>query len=303
MTLIIADLLLVLAAGWLLRRFGIVEEGADKAFNQYLYYLALPALIIVKIADTPLSGLGWRFLAANTLPLAAVMGVVWTLWKAGALDWRFARLLLIVSALGNTAYLGFPVAVMRLGGEAIGYAAIASSLQNIFIFTFGLVLMTLIRGGECPPSRSLKLLGRNVVFWSSVAGLALSSSGLRLPELLHRVLSDIGQTTLPLALFTIGVGLYGKKLAHNLPKIVLVSGFKLLLLPFFYILAAKLMGYTGFAAKVSFIEMAMPAAVLNYIIAREFDFDADLVGPSILFSTLAFFPLLYLFDRAMSAFL
>lgn len=303
MTIIIANLVLVLAAGWLFRKYGIVAEGAEKAFNQYLYYLALPALIILKIADTPLSGLGWRFLTANTLPLAAVMGVVWGLWKAGVLDWRFARLLLIVSVLGNTVYLGFPVAVLRFGEEAIGYAAIATSIQNIFIFTFGFALMTFICDGPCPPSRFLRLLGRNVVLWSSVAGLLLSASGLRLPELLRQVLSDIGKTTLPLALFTIGVGLYGKKIAQNLPRIALVSGFKLLLLPFFYLVTAGLTGFTGFVSKVTFIEVVMPVAVLNYIIALDFDFDSGLVSQSILFSTLVFFPLLYLYDWAIKVFL
>ena len=34
MTVIIANLALVLAAGWLFRRFGVVQEGAEKAFNQ-----------------------------------------------------------------------------------------------------------------------------------------------------------------------------------------------------------------------------------------------------------------------------
>lgn len=303
MTVIIANLALVLAAGWLFRKYGIVEEGAERAFNQYLYYLALPALIILKIADTPLSGLSWRFLAANTLPLAAVMGCAWGLWKAGKADWRLARLLIIVAALGNTVYLGFPVSAMRLGEPAIGYAAIATSIQNIFIFTFGFMLMTLVCERDCPPSRFLSLIGRSVVLWSSVAGLLLSASGFRLPELVHRVLSDIGRTTLPLSLFTIGVGLYGKKIAHNLQRIALVSGMKLLLMPLFYIAAARLMGFSGLASRVSFLETAMPVAVLNYVVAREFDFDQDLVSQSILFSTVVFFPLLYLYDLAMTAFL
>jgi len=303
MTIIIANLALVLAAGWLFRRFGVVGEGSEKAFNQYLYYLALPALIVVKIADTPLAGLGWRFLAVNTLPLAAVMAAAWGLWKAGKVDWRLARLLIIVSVLGNTVYMGFPVADMRLGGEAIGYAAIVSSVHNVFIFTFGFLLMTLVCERDCPPARFARLLGRSVVLWASVAGLLIAGFGWRLPELLHRVLSDLGSTTLPLSLFTLGVGLYGKKVAHNLSRIALVSGFKLLLLPLCYLLAAKAFGFPGFVSKVSFIEMAMPVAVMNYVVAREFDFDEDLVGQSILFSTLAFFPLLYLYDLALVRFL
>ena len=303
MTPIIANLALVLAAGWLFRRFDIVGEGAEKAFNQYLYYLALPALIIVKIADTPLAGLGWRFLAVNTLPLAAVMAAAWGLWKAGKVDWRLARLLIIVSVLGNTVYLGFPVADMRLGSGAIGYAAIVSSVHNVFIFTFGFLLMTLVCERDCPPARFAGLIGRSVVLWASVAGLLIAGFGLRIPALLHGVLADLGKTTLPLSLFTLGVGLYGKRLAHNLPRIALVSGLKLLLLPLCYLLAAKAFGFTGLVSRVSFLEMAMPVAVMNYVVAREFDFDEDLVGQSILLSTLAFFPLLYVYDWALLKFL
>lgn len=303
MTPIIANLALVLAAGWLFRRFDIVGEGSEKAFNQYLYYLALPALIIVKIADTPLAGLGWRFLAANTLPLAAVMAAAWGLWKAGKIDWRLARVLIIVSVLGNTVYLGFPVADMRLGGEAIGYAAIVSSVHNVFIFTFGFLLMTLVCERDCPPARFARLIGRSVVLWASVAGLLIAGFGLRIPALLHGVLADLGKTTLPLSLFTLGVGLYGKRLAHNLPRIALVSGLKLLLLPLCYLLAAKAFGFTGLVSRVSFLEAAMPVAVMSYVVAREFDFDEDLVGQSILLSTLAFFPLLYVYDWVLLKFL
>lgn len=303
MTPIIANLALVLAAGWLFRRFGVVKEGAEQAFNQYLYYLALPALIILRIAETPLAGLGWRFVALNTLPLAAVMGAAWGLWKAGRIDWRLARLLIIVSVLGNTIYLGFPVASMRLGEEALGYAALASAVQNVFIFTFGFFLMSAVCERDCPPARFARMIGGNVVLWASVAGLLLSVTGLRLPGLLQRVLGDIGRTTLPLSLFTLGVGLYGKRVAHNLPRIALVSGLKLLLLPLVCLLAARAFGYAGLVPRVTYLQAAMPVAVMNYIVAKEFDFDEDLVAQSILFSTLAFFPLLYLYDLAMTAFL
>lgn len=303
MTPIIANLFLVLAAGWLFRKYGLVEEGSEKAFNQYLYYLALPALTIVKIADTPLTGLGWQFLAANTLPLLAVMLVVAALWKFKLIDWRLARAMVIISVLGNTVYFGFPVTAMRLGEGAIGYAAIVASLQNVFVFTFGFILMVLISDEPCPPERFLRLIGRSVVLWASLAGLFIAGSGLHLPGLLHTVLADIGKTTLPLSLFTIGVSLYGKKIRHNLPRIALVSVFKLLLLPFFMLLLAGATGFTGLPARVVFLQAAMPVAVLNYVVAREFDFDADLVSQSILFSTIAFFPLLYLYDLAMKAFL
>lgn len=303
MTVIIANLFLILAAGWLFRRWGLVGEGSEKVFNQYLYYLALPALTIVKIADTPLTGLGWQFVAANSLPLLAMMALAWLLWKAGAADWRLARVLVIAAALGNTVYMGFPVAAMRLGEQSVGYAAIAASLQNVVVFTAGFAVMTLIRDESVSAAGFLRPLLRSVVLWSSLAGLAVSWSGLGLPDLLHRVMGDIGKTTMPLSLFTIGVSLYGKKVSHNLPKIAVISAFKLLLLPALCVLFCRLTGFAGFPAQVSFVEIVMPVAVLNFVVARDFGFDQDLVGQTILFSTLAFFPLLYLYDWAIKVFL
>jgi len=66
---------------------------------------------------------------------------------------------------------------------------------------------------------------------------------------------------------------------------------------------AAAMGFTGFVAKVTFIEIVMPVAVMNYIVAKEFDFDSDLISQSIVFSTLVFFPLLYLYDWVMQVLL
>ncbi|MDT8287634.1 MAG: AEC family transporter [Elusimicrobiales bacterium] len=300
MTEIVANLALIIGAGWLFRRFGVVGEDAEKAFNQYLYYLALPCLIIVKIGSTPLSGLGWDFLLANLLPLAACMAGVWTAWRLFGLDWRFARLLLIVSVMGNTVYLGFPVVSLRLGEHLIGHAAIISSLHNVTVFTLGFALMSTICGeGGCPPSRLLRTLARNIVLWSSLAGLALAASGWRLPELAEGVMSDIGRTTMPLSLFTIGISLYGKRVAGNLLRLSAVSGVKLLVLPAVYLAAARVLGFSGEISSAVFLQMTMPVAVLNYVVAREFDFDADLVAQAIVLSTLLFFPLLYLYELAL----
>ncbi|HBE87588.1 MAG TPA: hypothetical protein DDW67_00395, partial [Elusimicrobia bacterium] len=174
MTAIVLNLLLIIGAGWLFRRSGVVGEGSEKAFNQYLYYLALPCLIIVKIGSTPLDGLGRDFLLVNLVPLVLCMGGVWAAWRFFGLEWRFARLLLIVSVMGNTVYLGFPVVSLRLGEHLIGHAAIISSLHNVIVFTAGFALMSTICGdGGCPPSRLLRTAARNIVLWSSLAGLAL----------------------------------------------------------------------------------------------------------------------------------
>ncbi|MCX5785427.1 MAG: AEC family transporter [Elusimicrobia bacterium] len=301
MTSIIANIFIVMAIGWLFRKYDLVPDGAENAFNQYLYYAALPALTFVKIVDTPLKGLGVDFLLVNTFPIIALMAVITGLWRARVLDWRLARTIVIVAVLGNTVYLGFPVVSMRLGEWSIGYAAVLGSLQNIVIFTLGFLLIHVICEGSCPGISSLKkIVLHNLVLWASVAGLAISWFAIPVPGLAKTVLSDIGKTTLPLALFTIGLSLYGKSVSGNIGKLSFIAGLKLLVLPLFYLLLAYSLGFKGGAARVGYLEACMPVAVLNFVIAKEFDFDADLVSQSIIFTTLIFFPFLYLYDWIMT---
>jgi len=185
----------------------------------------------------------------------------------------------------------------------VGYAAICASLQNVVVFTAGFLVMSLIRDERAAAAGSLRQLARSVVLWSSLAGLALSWSGLGLPDLARRVMGDLGKTTMPLSLFTIGVALYGKHVTHNLPKIAVVSAVKLVALPALYLLFCRLSGFSALPAQVVFLTLGMPVAVLNFVLAREFGLDQDLVGQTILFSTLAFFPMLYVYDLAIKLFL
>ncbi|HAH31494.1 MAG TPA: hypothetical protein DCL44_04165 [Elusimicrobia bacterium] len=300
MTSIIADLFIIIVIGWLFRKYRLVPAVAENAFNQYLYYAALPALTFVKIVDTPLKGLGIDFLLVNTLPIIALMAVITGLWRARLLDWRLARTAVIVAVLGNTVYLGFPVVSMRFGEWAIGYAAVLGSIQNVFIFTLGFLLINVICEGSCPGISSLKrIVLHNIVLWASVSGLIISWFAVPVPGLIKSAFSYIGMTTLPLALFTMGLNLYGKRVSGNFRKLSLIAGLKLFVLPLFYLLTAWLLGFKGGAAQVGYLEACMPVAVLNFVIAKEFDFDADLVSQSIIFTTLIFFPLLYLYDLVM----
>lgn len=293
----------MLALGWAFKRYGFAGEGAEKVFNRYLFYIALPALTIVKISDTTFTGLGFDFIILNFLPLAVLMGFIYLGWKAGVLDTGFARLLIITAGLGNTVYLGFPVVAMSLGAENLGYAAIVASLQNLFIFTFGFLLMNLVCAENCPAAGFRRLVLKNAILWSSLAGLVISGAGIKIPGIIHDILNDLGRTALPLSLVTIGMSLYGKRLTHESSKMTLIICLKMLLLPAVYLGLALLFGFKGMLSKIIFIQFAMPAAVLNFVIAKEFEFDSELVSQTIVFSTLLLLPLLFLIDWLMKTWL
>lgn len=284
----------VIGLGWLARRLDVVAAGAEKVFNDYLYHIAMPALIFGKLSSAGLSGVGWRLIAANSLPVVAIIVLILGLRRAGIAGPGLAGELLITSAFGNTVYLGFPVVALRLGGSFLALAAIVTSVHYLIVFTAGLAALAAVRGAGGTAARSMLL--KNNIFWSSAAGAAFSLAGMEIPSAAEGFLSMLGDSTAPLALFSMGLFLYGRKIGGRKSAVALLCLFKLAVFPALFLVSADLFSLGGAGAKVSMLEAMMPLAVTNFVLARKLGMDEEVVAEAILASTLAVIPLLLGFD-------
>ena len=59
----ILPVFMVMAAGYLLRRIGVMEAEHAGIINRYAFYLAVPALIVSVVATTPFLQIEWRAVA------------------------------------------------------------------------------------------------------------------------------------------------------------------------------------------------------------------------------------------------
>ncbi|HAM35111.1 MAG TPA: hypothetical protein DEB40_10540 [Elusimicrobia bacterium] len=285
----------VVGLGWLARELKVLGPGAEKPFNDYLYYFAMPALILDKMTTAGLSGTDWRLVAANALPAIMVLLIVVGLWKAGALRVKLAGELLVTAAFGNTVYLGFPVVALRLGSPAVALAAAVTSVHYFVVFTLGIPAACWAAGRR---GRGLArtMLFTNSILWSSLAGAALSFFGSRLPRPLDDVAALVGSSTAPLALFAVGAFLNGKRIGRDIGSLAAMSLGKLLVFPALAAGCLRLLGVSGLEAQVSLLEAMMPLAVTNFVIAQKLGLDEELVAEAILVSTLGAIPTLAGYD-------
>lgn len=309
----IITIFLIVLLGYLFKKFNILPESSDKIFNKYLYYLAVPCLIFTNLIFNPINWTDYKFLLLNTLPIGFMIFSIFILWKTGFLNSKWAGVLIITSAFPNAVYLGFPVVSMTLGSSALAYASVIATIQTILIFTLGLGIVTYVTCTPSPlssPTRGedlLKFLNSeiltNTILWSCIAGILFSYLKITIPQLLIKTLSEIGSTTIPLALFSMGMSMDGRKIAGNLKKVFVISFLKLIILPAIFLTLALLLDFKGEHAKVSFLETSMPVAVLSFVLAQKMGLDEDVVSESILLSTILIFPLLFLYNLAMNFFL
>lgn len=284
----------VIFLGWLTRRTGLTGKVSKNFLDGYLVLFALPAIIISETMKLSLGEISAGFVAVNVLPMLFQMLLVFGAARAGLLGREFAKVLLIVPALGNAVYLGFPVVKAMFGASALGYAAVLSSLQSVAVFTAGFFLFTSI-SGKAPGSPVRDLL-KNSVLWSVAAGLLLSWGRVELPGALPGVLEAISKTALPAAMFSMGMGLFGKKAGGDWMRVSAVLAMKFFLLPILCLAVIGFFSLEGRAFEISFMEHAMPPAALNFILAKKFGFDEKLTSRAIIAGTLLFFPLLPFFE-------
>ncbi|MEF3279616.1 MAG: AEC family transporter [Elusimicrobiota bacterium] len=276
------------------------KDYLEYGINKYLYYIALPATIFLKTVSINIKIITLNFVMLNIAPIIIVFLVVHLLYKTDIIKHNFARTLIITSTLGNLVYLGFAVVSKKLGEGAIGIAAIVSGIQNIVIFTFGIFIMNII----CPYNKCSKIAIsktlKNPLLISSITGIIGAIIGVELPDIIEDIFKEISNSTTTLALFSIGVGLYGEKVyTANIKKILIISFFKMFLLPLFAFIWIYFSNEGGIQYEVSLIEYMMPQAVASYIVAKELDLETNVVAQSIVFTTILYFILLPFYVSAI----
>jgi len=280
----------IIALGWFVRIKGFIQPEFLGPANRLVYYLAIPAMIFHEISKGSLST---QFDAAVILiTLFSVLTIFAVAWCVG-LIWRIRSgelgTFIQASFHGNLGYIGLAVAYYSLGNDGFVRASIIAGFIMI-LQNFLAVVALQFNSDDASISSSkrnavLKILG-NPVILSALAGILFSSTGLKLPLVISRILDILSGLALPMALILIGASLSFKLMRLKLSRIFSSSILKLILLPglgfFLYrMLDIKLQNYLP-----GLILLASPTATLTYVMAKEMNGDTDFAVAAVSFCTL-----------------
>jgi malonate transporter and related proteins len=206
----IAPFFAIIAAGAVAARLGLLGPRLGSWLSAYTFWIGFPALLIRWLGDAPAPqasqglAMGLYGLTMTLLLLGA-----WAAARRMGLAKETAAGLPMVSGLGNTAFLGAPLAVAVLGD---GVRAQAAALVAIdFILLMGLAVAILQTG-----TAAVSLLGAlrrvlaNPTVLGAACGLALSAAQTRLPGPADQLLTWLALTASPVALIALG-GLIGRE--------------------------------------------------------------------------------------------
>ena len=186
---------------------------------------------------------------------------------------------------GNTGFIGIPVIKALYGTEALFYAAIVEVINDVLLFTVGIMLIQISAGAKLRMDpKQLLTPGLIGIF----IGLALFILNIQLPEALAKPIAMVGDATTPLTMFAIGgqlAALTVKDIVGDL-KVYGVIFLRLMVIPMIALVLVKLFaGDFSLLEKVIVISFAMPAAAVSAIFSQKYKGEEAFATKSVLMTT------------------
>jgi hypothetical protein len=196
--------------------------------------------------------------------------------------------ILLAGTFGNVLFMGYPTLTFLYGDIGGSYAAFADVLASTpLVWTFGVWIATRL-GHEGGQGHSLlRTMLSLPPIWGFLLGFAVNLSGLEVAPLV-KAAKFMGQATIPVMLFTLGLSIPWGALKPSRPVLAAVA-VKLLITPLLvYLLARSVFGQLKPAQTAAILEVAMPTMLMAASFADRFKLDVRAAALTASWTSLAF---------------
>ncbi len=270
----VLPLFLVMLAGAVLARRGVLDQSHVTGLSRYVYWLGFPALLIHSLGDgAPPSAavaLGLVGYGAGALCPFLIAAVV-----ARTLRWPtpVSAALPMCAGLGNTGFLGLPLVLSLLGARALGWAGSLVAIDWVLLAS--LSGMALHRGAGEDVSW-LRALGRGLftpIVAGAVIGVLQMLTRWRWPGPVDAAITSLSASATATGLVALGAVLAARRepdrvVREPLAPVWLAVGLKLVVGPACVGAAVTLSGAPAAFRTAAMLMSACPTAVTVFIQAR-----------------------------------
>lgn len=208
----------------------------------------------------------------------------------------------LMSAFSNVGFMGIPVTKCVFGDEAAVYVAFYILVYNLLLYTYGTVLTKKAaaengvtddraaegNGNAGGVKKALKQM-MNPGVAASLLAIIIFGAGIQTPDFVNNFCDYMGNATVPLSMFLIGVTVAQANVKSMLGdmRTYLYIVMRMLGLPILLILLMKRLPIDPVVFGVFIIEIGMPVGGIVTIMTKESGADADCCTRGTVLSTMA----------------
>jgi malonate transporter and related proteins len=298
----------MIVLGYGFAKFNFIDAAAGRGISLFVFNVAIPALLFKTMATLS---------SANAAPWslwAVYYGGIACTWIAATAASRFIPSLnysggataAMAASFGNLAMLGTPLALSHFGqAVAVPLGLIISVHAPILWFSATLQREFARHSG----SLSLRKTGRelivnlakNAIVMALITGSLWRVTGLGLHPIVDKMLSMLGEASIPTALFALGCSLSAYSLRGSGVGMFALVGLKMIFMPFVvFMLSHYVFALTPLWSKIAVLFAAMPSGANAFLFAQKNDEAVPAISGAIALGTglaaITVSVLLYLMD-------
>lgn len=283
-----AIIAVVITVGYLIGRFDILGQGADRVLARIVFFVLAPALLFTVLAEADVHQLFSQVLpisaAVATLNIVIYAVVALVIWRRAVPETVIGSL---ASGYVNGNNIGLPVSLYVLGDASSSAPVIL--LQLVVLAPIALTILDLTTSGKVSVRRILLQPVRNPLIIGSALGLLVAVTGIELPDPVMAPFELVGAAAVPVVLLGFGMSLHGSRpLAPGTERrdVVVASILKLALMPVAaWALGHFVFGLTGHLLFVVTVLAALPTAQNVFTYAQRYQRGVILARDAVLITT------------------
>ena len=283
---VVAPLLILMLLGAMLLRIHIFDEPTVKKMNAAVFKVFLPALIFNNVYNSSIDdvkNIGTALYTAAVIVGAFALSMLFVCLvekdnaKRGVMVQGMCR--------SNFVIFGVPLCVSICGEGVLGKVSVAVAIVVPVLNILSVIVLEFFRGGRPSLKKMFKGIITNPLIISSLLGIAVLLSGIKLPKIISNSVNDVAKIATPLALVLLGASVNLSTVRGNLRQLIITISGKLIIIPFIGILIAALLGMRDGDIALLIAALASPTAVSSYPMALQMEGDGELAAQIVAFGT------------------
>ncbi len=274
---------ILLAGGYISKLIKVLKQKQSRSLFDFVVVFALPCLIFDKIyhLNFNFSLILLIFAGFISTSLAGIISVI--IGRVFKFSKPTILSMFVLSAFGNTLFVGMPVVSNVFGEEFVGEVIMYDSLAGAIPISILVPLILAMNNGEkVTIVKNIKTIIYFPPFIGLVLGLALK--GFEIPEFVFAPIRMFGGSATPVALFAIGLSLGFNAIKSSYKSTVIVLFMKMILAPAIFILILQCFGAAfDKSTLIAVLESSMPTATIVCVMVMKAKLDSNLAASSVAF--------------------
>ena len=276
---VVLPLLILMTVGVIVRKTGLIEEETLSKANKLVFYIGLPCLCTKCLYESDL-----KSITDAGFPLFIAGGIFIFFLIAAFLVPKFIKdppkrgVLIQAFSRTNDAIFGLTIAASLLPSNQMTAEIIALSISAPLFNILGVIAMEVSRGEKPDIKYILRKIVTNPIIIGCVIGIIIVLAEIKIPDILYSPICTLSNMVTPVAFIIIGSRIHFSAIKKDKVWIILVSLFRLFLIPGIMVAAAILLKFPSPAVIATMCTFGSPVGTSTYSLSCELGGDDQLAS-------------------------